>query len=433
MTASLPDPRSSQHLQLFRARYLVPISLAPQEDGALAVRGDRIVAVGPFPTLQRAYPGAAVTDFGDAILLPPLANAHTHLELTHFPEWAAAAGLQNGDREFTDWLLGVIGIKRQLSPAQLRASLAEGLKRSLQAGTAVVGDNLSCFELGALYKDTPLFGRVFLEAIGRSESRCGETLAELDRLSGEGIFGSLASGVAPHAPYTVSPEFMRQLAAFAGERQLPLSLHIAESAAEVELCRTGQGALVERMFPLADWPAPPALDLSPVALLDACGLLGPQSLLVHGVQVNEADVELIAARGAAVVLCPGSNRTLAVGTAPAASYLAAGVPLALGTDSLASNASLSVWEELACAASVYADQLAPATLLEMATWQGAKLLGVGEECGALRPGHGAHFQVLQGTLPTSVAGIEEFLVSHGCQCRIAAHYRGGEDLLPSLA
>jgi len=417
--------------EIFRARTLVPISSPPRDNGALVVRARRIVAVGDFPALRHAYPDAPVRDFGEAILLPPLSNAHTHLELTHFPRWATTANQPPPGGEFTDWLLTVIGVKRRLSLDQLHESLRAGVRAALQSGTAVVGDNLSRFESLGLLRRSPLLGRVYLEAIGRSESGCTLVMDELTRLFDQGDFGALEAGIAPHAPYTVAPDFMSRLAAFAAERRATLSLHIAESAAEVRLCQEGDGPLVERVFPLADWPAPPALGLSPVALLERSGLLGPGSLLVHGVHVDAADIALVAARGSAVVLCPRSNRRLGVGTAPAAAYLAAGVPLALGTDSLASNDSLSLWDELACAASIYADQLDPGTLLRMATWQGAQLLGAGEECGALRPGFGANFLVLEGE-DVGLAAIADYLVSHGAACRLAAFFRDGEDLLPTL-
>jgi cytosine/adenosine deaminase-related metal-dependent hydrolase len=134
--------------------------------------------------------------------------------------------------------------------------------------------------------------------------------------------------------------------------------------------------------------------------------------------------------GVYVVLCPRSNHRLKVGKAPVSAYLNAGVPLLLGTDSLASNDSLSLWDEMAFAHQCYGEDLDPGTLLGMATYQGARALGLGGEMGALAPGYGAHFQVLKPADLPAIRDIESFLCRPGRTAEVQALYLDGKPCNP---
>jgi cytosine/adenosine deaminase-related metal-dependent hydrolase len=151
---------------------------------------------------------------------------------------------------------------------------------------------------------------------------------------------------------------------------------------------------------------------------------------VHGVQVTEEDIGRIAASGASVVLCPRSNARLGVGRAPVDKYLAAGVPLALGTDSLASSDSLSVWDEMAFAYDGFEGRIGPRELLKTATLGGAAALGLRGEMGVLEPGAGAHFQVLTPSSPPASGELEEFLCSPGRTAEVHTLYLDGRNVLP---
>jgi cytosine/adenosine deaminase-related metal-dependent hydrolase len=132
-----------------------------------------------------------------------------------------------------------------------------------------------------------------------------------------------------------------------------------------------------------------------------------------------------------VVLCPRSNRQLQVGQAPVARYRAAGVPLALGTDSLASSPTLSVWHELAAARRLYGAELSPADLLAMATVNGARALGLDGEMGRLHPGWGGHFLVVRPAVLPPREELEEFLCSRDGDPELAAFFLAGREVLHS--
>ncbi|MBE0504013.1 MAG: amidohydrolase family protein [Desulfuromonadales bacterium] len=391
-TQSLPlSPVTCHSSQLLRARYLLPRAGEPAiEDGALLIVGGRIAAVGRYSALQDR--AVQVIDYGDAVILPPLVNAHCHLELTDFPQWATECGETIEPESFVGWIRRLIRVRRALGGDPVPASVTAGIRQLLTAGTGAVGDILTTPAALAPLLASPLYGRIFFETIGLDAERFVPSLAAA-LASARSLAYPLSGGVSPHSTYTVSSRHLKR-AVSAG---LPLAIHCAESPEESLFLREGRGPIAEELYAAADWPLPEhAPGLSPVAWLAAQGALSPQTLLIHGVQVDAADAAVIAASGATVVLCPRSNVRLGVGTAPIGLYQATGVHLALGTDSRASNDSLSLWEEIAFARSVY-PELAPEELLAIATCGGARALGLGQEMGVLTAGSGANLQVLTAT------------------------------------
>jgi len=397
--------RPKRTTQLFRARYVLPAAGKPIEDGALLVAEGRIVAIGQFSELQ--HHAAELFDYGDAILLPPLVNAHCHLELTDFLEWAVACGEGAEPTSFVGWIQRLVRIRRALGSAPLPTSLRHGIAQLLSAGTGAVGDIVSWLPGVPILAESPLHGRLFCETIGLTPERFMPLLAEASAVASS-LSSPQTGGLSPHAPYTLSTAHLKAAVASG----LPLTIHCAESHEETAFIHSSSGPLADELYPAAGWSelVPPHSGLSPVAWLDAQGALGPRTLLVHGVQVNEEDVALIAQRGCHVVLCPRSNARLGVGLAPIDLYCRHGVPLSLGTDSLASNYSLSLWDEIAFARKVY-PQLSPSRLLDLAMVGGARALEV--EMGLLKPGVPASFQVLVPAALPEMTELVEFLCRPG--------------------
>lgn len=416
---------------LYLARYVYPVSSPPIEDGALLVRGGRIAEVGRRTDLTAAWPQAAAIDFGDSILLPPLVNAHTHLELTHFPRWAEEMGEAGAPAAFIDWILRVIRVKRSVGSERYRPSLEEGIRLCLKAGTGAAGDILSFFPARSAYARTPLRGRLFLETLGRDPARNREILRGIGRILDEGGAGGMELGISPHSPYTLSSEYMEEIFDFARRRKVAVSTHFAESCEEVDFLRDSEGPIARILYPHVGWEdmTPPASRCSPAAYLAERGGLAPGNLLAHGVQVTDRDIERLARCGAAVVLCPRSNARLGVGKAPLRRYREAGVPLALGTDSLSSCDSLSVWDELAFARRQFAGEIDPGVLMKMATADGAAALGLEGEMGVLGAGHGAHFQIVASAGLSRLEELAEFLCTRGTLAEITSLYLDGRDVL----
>lgn len=414
-------------MKIFRARYLLPIGSPPIEDGALLVEDDRIRAVGRYGELAAAHPGVAAVDFGDAVLLPPLVNAHTHLELTAFPDWAEFAGEAAEPADFVDWILRLVRVRRTVGEAAVSASLFEGVWKSLSAGTGAVGDILTSLASARVYRHSPLRGRIFCEVLGVDASAVAARLAEIARRLACPPAPGLHWGLSPHAPYTLNAVTFDQVAALARACRLPLAMHWAETAEEIDFLARGTGSL-ERLYAAAGWPAPTG-PLS--ARIHSRQVAGRGGVLIHGVHVDADGVDEIARAGLGVILCPRSNRRFGEERAPVARYRRAEVPLALGTDSLASSPSLSVWEELAFARQWFAGALDPADWLEIATAGGAALLGLADQMGRLAAGCEANFQVVAVPAGATEATLAEALCAGDDGVRVHALFLGGENVLPA--
>ncbi len=381
-------------LTLLTARYVYPVTAASITDGAVAVAGERILAVGPAAVLTDRYPGARRADLGEAALLPAAINAHTHLELTALEDAIPP------DLDMAAWILALLRARGALDDAALRASAAEGVRRSLASGVAAVGEICSAGQSVGPIVESGLRGVVYYELLSGDPARADETLArgqaQLARWRAEYPGALVRFGISLHAPYTVSAPLFERASAWARAEGIPVSIHAAESPAETQWLRDRSGPIRDTLY--ATLGLSPDLEVaagrSPMRYLSERGALDPQTLLAHGVQVDADDLALLAASGAAVAHCPRSNTRLRNGRLPWAAYRAAGVRLALGTDSLASSPSLSVWDEAAYAANLHtraAEPPTPVELLRLATLGGADALGLVDDLGSLEPGKLARF------------------------------------------
>lgn len=383
-----------EHITLHTASWLYNPGQPPVPGGAVAVRHGRILAVGSATELVLRF-GPPTSDHPGCVILPGFVNAHTHLELTHFPAWRLRGGLDYHPHRFVDWIVQMVKVRRGVGTAEVLESLKAGIAACLRAGTTCVGDIVTNPELLAAYAGSELHGRFYLELIGQDmtqfEPRLHKALLAVDEPS-----GAVLPGLSPHAPYTLAAELLPYIAAAAGQHQLPLSLHLAESADEDRLLFDSGGPLAEELYPLVGWQAflPAPRRTTPARFFDNGGLLGPTTLAVHCVQLTPSDASLIKQRGVSICLCPRSNERLAVGTAPVHLFKKLGIPLCIGTDSLASNDSLSLWDELRFALDAYGGAFMPEELLQMATSGGAAGLGLAGQVGVLKEGMRADLQIV---------------------------------------
>ena len=400
-------------MRIFAASYLLPISSPPIAGGALAVRDGRIVAVGELHDLRARF-SVPVTDLHESVIMPGLVNAHTHLELTHFPAWKLRKDLDYLPKRYVEWIQQVVKIKRALEPGDLEHSVREGMRLCLESGTIAVGDILSDFSLLPLYRDTPLTGRLFLEAIGHDPVQCELLVSRIEETL-QGQEGAILPGISPHTPYTVSGSLFKMLQSLAKRLAVPKAVHLSETADEAAFMHDTTGAIADLMYPMAHWEQylPHPMRTTSTRYLNDLGVLDRTTLAVHAVHVTPNDVAILKERGVSVVLCPRSNDRLFVGTAPHRLLKEAGLPLALGTDSLASNDTLSLWDEIR-----FLQQIAPGVfsaeeLLTMATLGGARALQIDAGTGSLEAGKRADFLVLGGCSSDAGACVEATLLAKG--------------------
>ncbi len=321
-------------------------------------------------------------DLGDALLLPGLVNAHVHLELSGFPTLPRP-------RSFLSWAAR-LGLRRSRTPRrELAAAAGRAVEALLLGGVTCVGELSTlgaaqeAFE-GRRREGRGLAGVWYREMIAPDPDRADDKLRRAAALVvREARATGLRPGLFPHAPYSVSARLFGEAARLAGARGWPLATHASECPEETELFVRGTG-LLARVRRLAGGRPLPVKGLTPVEWLDRAGALGPRTALVHMTHATDADIALVASRGAAVVSCPRSASFFGEGPPDLRRFLGAGVPVGLGTDSPASGGSVSLLEEMRALAAVQPG-LSPREILLMATEGGARALGLGGRSGVLAP------------------------------------------------
>ncbi|MBT1077129.1 amidohydrolase family protein [Geobacter grbiciae] len=383
-------------MELYAASYILPIASPPIPGGAVAVDDGCIVETGTLAELRSRHSGP-VHDFPGCAILPGLVNAHTHLELTHFPSWKIRKGIDYSPRTYVDWIIQVIKIRRALSPQELELSVREGLRICLEAGTTAIGEILTDRSLIPLYADSGLRGRLLFEAIGHDSVRNAQLVEELDAAIASFSGGSFLPGISPHAPHTVAEHLHQDVYRLAHERNVPRVIHLAESREESDFFFDSSGKIAEFLYPHVRWESylPAPRRTTATAWLDGLGVLNGTISAVHCVHLTPSDAEILAKRGVGVVLCPRSNDKLAVGRAPVVLLKRLGVPLALGTDSLASNDSLSLWDEMRYLLDTFPGIFTPTEVLSMTTIGSARQLALADRTGSLDKGKHADFLVMK--------------------------------------
>jgi cytosine/adenosine deaminase-related metal-dependent hydrolase len=380
---------------IYSASWLLNPNAPPLAGGALLVRDGTVVETGTLSALRSRH-AVQVVDYPGCALLPGFVNAHTHLELSHFPSWLHNSPVDYAPSRFADWIIQLIKIKRGLTDDDYRSSIKEGVRMCLESGTTAIGDIVSNPAMAEQYYRSLLAGRLYFELLGQEgglfQSKLTAAMAAvLDEDPHE-----IQSGLSPHSPYTIAQEHLAAIRETAAVHRLPLAIHLSESRSEVDFVLDGSGDLASTFYPFVGWEPflgnPPRC--SSTELLQSHGLLTPATVAVHCVHVSASDADIIKTSGAHIALCPRSNELLDVGRAPVALFKKAGLPLTLGTDSLASNNSLSLWDELRFALETFPDDLSEQVVFSMVTSGGAAALGITATCGSLDAGRRADFQVV---------------------------------------
>jgi cytosine/adenosine deaminase-related metal-dependent hydrolase len=399
----------------YHARWVLPITAPPIADGTVAVEGTRIAYVGE----RSGAPAGEGIDLGDAVLMPGLVNAHTHLELTlmrgfledlAFPAWISRLTAARKDACTRDMLLDAA-----------RLGVAEGIL----AGVTTYADTCDSGVAFDAMLEAGVRGVMFQEVFGPDPAHAAESLAGLSEKIERLLplqTPTVRVGISPHAPYSVSDELFRATARYALETGLGMAIHIAESEPEHALVVAGTG-------PFADFLRGRAIPVAPrgrssIELLHRLGVLHTRPLLIHCVRIDAGDIEAIATSHASVVHCPASNAKLGHGVAPLTDLVAANIDLGLGSDSMASNNRMDILGEARLAVMQQRahvrrhDALSAPEALRVATLGGARALGLGDVIGSLEPGKQADlaaFSLARHIRPTYRPEAAAVFALHGTQ------------------
>jgi cytosine/adenosine deaminase-related metal-dependent hydrolase len=385
-----------------RARFVYPVNRPPIEHGIVTIEEERIVAVGG----HRAADGPA--DLGSVALVPGFVNAHTHLEFSELARPLGAPAIP-----LPEWIRLVIA-DRGRRGATARDAIAAGVAESLAHGVTAVGeiaatDPVAYTETNELCEiDTTLFVEVIGFSRARAASAFASVVARLDEL--HRVAPNCRMGLSPHAPYTVSPLLVQELIELARKRNLPVAMHLAESAEELEFLDTGTGPFQALLDVRSMWD-PSAVPYGSRPFDYLCLLANaPRSLVIHGNYLDAAEREFLATHRdrLSLVYCPRTHEYFGHPTYSLAELLSTGVKVALGTDSRASNPDLSILAEMGQAARCYPG-INPQEILRMGTLTGAEALGRGNDIGSITSGKLANLVAIP--LPSDTKTSDDALAS----------------------
>ncbi len=363
---------------LLNARWIVPV----EPDGmvferhAVAINDGRIIDILPWDQAKKRYRAHVDLELKERMLIPGLINTHTHAGMNLF------RGLAD-DLPLMEWLHNHIWPveKKWVNEEFMRVSVQLAVAEMLRCGTTCFSDMFYFPEITARTAAgcgmRVCVGMIVLDFPTNYASSADEYISKglmvHDEHKNEAL---ISTAFAPHAPYTVSDAALKRVRTYADELDVPVHMHVHETDDEIAQSMASFGR-------------------RPLQRLNDLGLVSPALLAVHMTHLNESDIQLCAESGAHVLHCPESNLKLASGFCPVQRLLDAGVNVALGTDSVASNNDLDMLGELSTAALLAkgvagdATALPARSALRLATLNGAIALGLDEEIGSLRAGKSA--------------------------------------------
>ena len=377
---------------VIRARIVVTMHGAPIENGAVTVSGNRIVDVGRFDDVKTRNAGNTV-DLGEQVLLPGLINAHCHLDYT------CLRGKIPPQKSFTDWVRAINAEKSELSPKDFLASINDGFEEAKRFGTTAIA-NLTAFPELIPQVQPPVRSWWFAELIDiRAPERANDLVAHamesLGRARPELVLseaeGGAPWGLAPHALFTASKDLFRRCGEIAEREHILLTTHLAESREEMEMFRDASGPLYEFLNSIGR-PMDDCGNETPLGLFVGApgGRALPQWIVAHLNELTESDFELLERSNSKfpVVHCPRSHNYFGHSPFAFERLHSLGFNVCLGTDSLASNETLSLFDEMRAFQKNFS-RVSPGEILEMATVNPARALRCENVLGQIRPSFGA--------------------------------------------
>ena len=351
------------------------------ENGAVAVKGGHIVAVGSAAEIDRKYAAREVVNAGGKVVIPGLINGHTHVPMTLF------RGLAD-DLELQEWLTKYIfpAEAKNVTEDFVRVGTRLGLAEMIRGGTTTYCD-MYYFE-DAIADETfkagmrGVLGETVIDFPVADNKTNAEAMAYVEKFVSHWKGNALiVPAVAPHAPYSVSQEHLKAIRAFSDRTGAPIVIHISETKREVDDSISAKGA-------------------SPIDYLNRIGFLNNRVIAAHVVWPSAEELGLLKKLGVGIVHNPQSNMKLADGVAPVPEMLKLDLPVGLGTDGAASNNDLSPWEEMDTAAKLHKLISRDPTVVsaqeafEMATIRGARALHLEKEIGSIENGKRADIVIV---------------------------------------
>jgi cytosine/adenosine deaminase-related metal-dependent hydrolase len=356
--------------QILSAAWVAPMDQPMIRDGAVVIQAGHIVAVGEVRQLRAEHPDAVHGDCGNVVLLPGLVNAHVHLDLTGTPR-------PPGPISFADWVQHLIAhaVPYQ-EPSHWIQKAKSGCRHSLGFGVTAVGDICGRFArvVRAALIDEPIHITSYGEISAMAQRRHLLEPRLAAAVDATGIPNSLRIGITPHAPYSIEAEGYRRCLAAAKAQRLPLATHLAELPYEAKFLSHHSGPLRDLWNLLGGWDDQvPTFDGGPIRYAQSLGLLAYPILLAHVNYCDDNELAILAKGSASVVYCPRTHQYFGHPPHRWREMLAAGINVALGTDSTASSPDLNLLDDLRLVHRLASD-MPVETLWQLVTVRAAKAI-----------------------------------------------------------
>jgi 5-methylthioadenosine/S-adenosylhomocysteine deaminase len=377
---------------LLTARYVLPVSADPIENGAVLVRDDRIVEIGPADELLHRHPDEVVRDFGLGALMPGFVDLHTHLE------YSAFRGLVD-DAPYSKWKMQLLAKEERLTEQDWEDSALLGALEAVASGITTIADITTTGASLRAAKQAGLRGVVYREVATMDRHKVTTVIDEaLEDIAAWRLFAGespLTIGIAPHAPYSCHSSVYEAVGHLARVDGLYVATHLAGTRDEYRFVKYGSSPMAFDVQDAGTWDETPWLPtgVSPVRyLLQYRSFDVPNFLAIHAVHVDESDMDILNEYDVAVAYCPGCNAKLGMGVAPILRYMERGIRIGLGTDSPASNNTVDMFDEMRIGLLLQrgvtgdVEEFTAARFVRMATIWGARALRMEDRIGSLEVG-----------------------------------------------
>ena len=370
----------SDHTIRINAKYILPVTTPEIHNGSILIKNGKIQFIGR----EKDCPNIAnhqVSHYPDHLLMPGLVNTHTHLSLSRLKN-----KIKSG-MPFNSWIKEIISYNDSLTEIDEKDACKEGIKNLIATGTTTIGDISRSGFSTKVMQNMRVRGVIFLEIIGFKKSMIEDQMNRVHELlwdwKGDGL---VKCGLSPHATYSVSPQLIKLSFRLAKVKKLPLVMHIAETKEELEFIENGEGDLRQLLESLDRWePEWKPEKTSPIKYLENSGNLSGITG-IHLNHINDEDFKIIKKNNMSVVCCPKTHQWFQRDRSyHLTKFLENNINVAIGTDSLASNETLNMFEELILIRKQF-PEISHETLLKMVTINGAKALRLEKEVGSLETG-----------------------------------------------
>lgn len=362
---------------IIKADYILPIITPPIQNGAIYIKDGVIIECDTDSKISSL--DKRVMELKNVCLLPGFVNAHTHLELTNLKDKIPYRG------SFIQWIREIIEAKKDWNEKNYIDSLKLGIKQLITSGTTTVADITTSGLSPQILSTSNLRCRIYKEITGFKSDMISQVIASQKQyLSNFQPTNLVDFGLAPHSSYSVNPKLLRELSNLANNNNLPLSIHIAEAKEEMEFLMKGEGDAVNLLKELNVWDNNwKPQGLTPVKYLNSLNMLNSNIIGVHLNYIDDEEIEILKEKRVGIVHCPKSHKFFKREDFPIQKLINKGIIIALGTDSLASNDTLNMLEEMKELKRRYKD-LSAETILKLATINGAKVLKLDDKIGTLQ-------------------------------------------------